>query len=119
MQDTSLILLNRTVNAIKMSETSSPAANIASEIQNAPDSCPREKISGEIKEWPGCKPDCMINRLRVVPRDQIGTNKRTFFSTYPQWEKMEPDKRDKSLSFFHNLSPVYINSITMTPSCHI
>ena len=96
-----MILLNRTVNAIKISESSSPAANIASEIQNAPDSCPREKQSGEVKEWPGCKPDCMINRLKKLPRDQIGTNKRAFFSIYPQWEKLDP--------------LVYISSITMTP----
>lgn len=55
-------------------------------------------------EWDNIPPDMVIRSMKALkPEILQGAGLRDYFKSYPSWEKMKPEQRNKSLSWFRSL----------------
>jgi len=60
--------------------------------------------SDTVPEWDGCNPDCILKRLKSIPKPDLeAIGKREFYKSYNSWAKMTMDQRNKSLAYFRSL----------------
>ena len=57
-----------------------------------------------INPWPAVDPDYILSELKNL-KAEFCPNNKVFWKSYGKWISMSNDKRDKSLSFFNNLTP--------------
>jgi hypothetical protein len=55
-------------------------------------------------EWDGANPDTVLGRLKALKESVISPlGLRSFYKSYSNWSKLNPDQQDKALAWFHKL----------------
>jgi len=55
-------------------------------------------------EWDGANPDAVLGRLKALKESVISPlGLRSFYKSYSNWSKLNPDQQDKALAWFHKL----------------
>ena len=60
--------------------------------------------SSNINPWPAVDPDYILSELKNL-KAEFCPNNKVFWKSYGKWISMSNDQRDKTLSFFNNLTP--------------
>jgi len=55
-------------------------------------------------EWDGANPDAVLGRLKALKESVISSlGLRSFYKSYSNWSKLNPDQQDKALAWFCKL----------------
>jgi len=55
------------------------------------------------EEWKDIDPDCIIDRLKKLPSNSIGSNEKPFYKSYSTWNKLSIEQRNKATAWFRKL----------------
>ena len=55
-------------------------------------------------EWEDIPPDVVIKRLKAIPPDVTSSLRiRDFYKSYPSWEKMTQEQKNKAVAWYRTL----------------
>jgi hypothetical protein len=84
---------------IQLNEAPAPVSQVVTMRNDASDN----NIGPD--DWEGIFPDSVMKKLKTISSQFWGKNKKEFYKTFTQYNKMTADQRNKAIVWFRNLNP--------------